>query len=294
MTNILIIGHTGFIGSTLYNYLKGKEGVSVSFFDTRVSFDSADRLTHYLASNRFDYIYFLADVNGNSSWLKANSYHQFSLNVSLTISFINAVIASASLSKVIYLGSVWSMPLNIFSAAESDFINCCPSGPLRPYALSKKLTYDALSLAKAQHGLSFTYFITCTVAGPNDLSDHLIPTIYRKILSGERVVNIYSDGSEVRSFIHVLDLVRGLYSLRDASEDVLNLSSNNVHSILDVCHSIRDVVGDQVDFTFSSTPGSLLPTLSTALSESTYSWPSAFETMSLHAIIDDIFSPLVL
>ena len=292
MKKVLVIGHTGFIGSHLYQFLLEQDDVNVLVFNHRISPKSQPDLIAFLERNDFDYIYFLADINGNSSWLKSNSYDQYSLNTSLSILFIDAVIASCTNPKIIYLGSVWSMPLNVESASESNFVNSCPAGELKPYSLSKKFIYSALHLARLQYNLNFTYFITCTVAGPNDKSDHLLPTLYRKVLEGCNPINIYSDGSESRSFIHVLDLVKGLYLLRDIPNEVMNISSNNSSTIFNLCECIQDYIGSSIRFSFSSNPGSYLPSLSTALSESACGWPSAFELQTLDAIIKDIFHTL--
>ena len=292
MTKVLVVGHTGFIGSSLVSFLRGIDSVEVFTFSQRITWESKSALISFLRLHDFDYAYFLADVNGNSSWLSLKSYSQFSLNSSLSLLFIDSIVASETSPKVIYLGSAWSMPPNVASATESDFINSSPSGRLKPYALSKKVTYDALHLAKSEHGLAFTYFITCTVVGPTDRSDHLIPTLYRKIKDGQSGLEINSDGSEIRSFIHVSDLVKGLFLLRDVPHEVFNLTSGNSDSIYDLCQFIKDHLDRKIDFSFTSTPGIHLPLLSTELSESACCWPSAFRLKPLRAIIEDVFSTL--
>ncbi len=131
--------------------------------------------------------------------------------------------------------------------------------PINPYGESK-LAAEALirGWAKA-YDANYVIFRYFNVAGTNKTGKigikgavltHLVPVVIDSALDTNKVMNVYGndypteDGSCIRDFVHVVDLVRahilGLeWSIKNKKSDIFNLGSSSGFSVLQVLNEAK-------------------------------------------------------
>jgi UDP-glucose 4-epimerase len=139
--------------------------------------------------------------------------------------------------------------------------------PLSPYAATKLSNEKQIELWAKACGGSYGVARFFNVAGvfrglvgdQHDPEPHLIPRVVASIVSNSEIVvngNDFQtpDGSAIRDYVHIEDLVDGLLSLMSlchaGKSGVFNLGSGTGHSVLDVVRSAERVIGNEARITF--------------------------------------------
>ena len=287
MDDILITGDKGFIGSRLKKFInQNPEKTNIFTLPCKILYENIFILEEYFSSiKKLNYIFHLADLNGNAKWLAKNNYTQFDANTKSFSILLNLIVKFHPNAKLICLGSAWAYPSNKSIVEEIDFGSYPLISGLESYAKAKIYQYDLLNFAKKEKGLNFTFFPTCTIFSSSETSDHLIPTLKKRIKSNPDKIEIYTDGNELRSFLHVDDLVFALYCFKDYSNNIMNISSNQRMTIKQVVESITKSLLFKGEVNYSSKKGLNTPKLSLVLSELEYQWPSKYKLKDLNSIL---------
>ena len=250
----LVTGAGGFVGRNLIRHITSKEPQSIVLSLPRGSdlTDSLATRNFFEGTQRLDYIYHLADKSGNHKWTTEHSFDQFSTNCKMHLNVLEAWKSYQPQAKLIFVSSVWAYPENLTIASESDYW----AGPLQAgiahFGYSKKLVDVALHAARQQYGLSGSTLVLGTCYGPGDASDHLIPTIIRRMKDDPESLQVYGTGEECRDFVFISDQVAALHAHKDTSFDLLNISSGKVTSIREVVETIVELSGYMGKVCFSS------------------------------------------
>lgn len=139
--------------------------------------------------------------------------------------------------------------------------------PISPYAATKLSNEKQIELWARACGGSYGVARFFNVAGvyrglvgdQHDPEPHLIPRVVASISSGAEIVvngNDFktSDGSAIRDYVHIEDLVDGLLSLmrlcHAGRSGAFNLGSGKGHSVLEVVRSAERVIGEVAKITF--------------------------------------------
>lgn len=122
--------------------------------------------------------------------------------------------------------------------------------PISPYGIGKLALENYLSYFGARHGLKSTVLRISNPYGPRQHPNRrqgLIPIALRQIESGLPIVQ-FGDGSMVRDYVFVSDLVRMIVALvgQDALHHVYNLGSGSGLTVTEVLEALRRVTN--VDF----------------------------------------------
>jgi GDP-L-fucose synthase len=135
---------------------------------------------------------------------------------------------------------------------ESELWGTEPEPYLFAYAFTKKALLVGQRAYCREFGLEASSLVLPTVYGPGgDYSEMshvigaLIGKFVRAVEKGEDTVEVWGDGSQVREFIHVQDVVDGLLLVaqRPIGSDVLNLGSSRSVSIRHLVDIIAGTVG---------------------------------------------------
>ncbi len=155
--------------------------------------------------------------------------------------------------------AVYGIPASV--PIKEDF----PYDPVSPYGESKGMVEKLLHWFDLIHGvrsISLRYF-NASGADPeaglgeeHDPETHLIPLLFRSILTGEPITIFGEDyatpdGTCIRDYIHVNDLAAAhlvaLESLLvDGSSDVFNVGAGSGHSVREVLRAVEEVTGKKV------------------------------------------------
>ena len=223
-TKIYVAGHNGMVGSAILRRLRA-DGYENLIVRDRLTLD----LLNQSAVNRFfeeekpEFVFFAAARVGG---IMANMTHQADfLYENLQIQ--NNVMHAASKNetkKFIFLGSSCIYPRDCPQPIKEEYFLSSPFEPTNEgYAIAKiagmKLC-DFLTREGVWDGISI---IPCNLYGPGDNFDpessHVMAALVKRFVdavhSGARTVTCWGTGNPQREFLHVDDLVRGMFMLLD-------------------------------------------------------------------------------
>ena len=270
MPKVVVIGANGFIGSHLVDALAAS-GFEVSAFDRFGSRDPSftaknvrifrgdflSRADLEIAVQGQDFVFhFLSSTNPATS--QSDSTLDIRTNVVQTVELLEACV-KANVKHFYFAstgGAVYGpQQLDLFS--END-----PTLPVSPYAIGKLSIENYLRYFDVVHGLASTTLRISNPYGPRQKAHRrqgFIPIALRQILLKEPVVR-FGDGTMVRDYIYVGDLVAMIVKMVDASRkfSTYNVGSGVGHSVSEVLDALRFVTKSDFTIVEEPTPASFV------------------------------------
>lgn len=273
---ILVTGGTGFIGGHLVARLLQEEAVVVipyididplSVFaknklNKQVILESIDitdteKIVDFTKKHTVDYILHLA---AQTIVTKAyeNPYLTLKTNIIGTISVLEATRINSKIKGVIVASSD-----KAYGKTKNAYTEKSPLLGDHPYDVSKS-SADLIS-----HSYFVTYNTPVVVTrfgnvyGEGDSHfERLIPGLCRSIINKE-IFEIRSDGTYVRDYIYVEDVVEGymilLQKIDSIHGEVYNFSSSDMLSVLDVIKKAEKIFGVTIPFDIKNTAKNEIP-----------------------------------
>ena len=230
MKNLLVTGGCGFIGSNYINYIFEKYNdfniinidamyycASENNIDCNVrnserytlikgNLCSYDLVYHVIVSYKIDYvIHFAAQSHVQNSFEDALQYTKD--NVFGTHNLLEAARKYGKVKKFIHVSTDEVYGESMIEHHETKKTEESILCPTNPYAATKA----SAELIAQSYYYSFNMPIIITrgnnVYGPNQYPEKIIPR-FIKLLNENNKVTIQGDGSNVRAFIHVYDVVK--------------------------------------------------------------------------------------
>jgi len=259
MTNILITGISGFVGSHLVNYLKQKgENNIVGIIRDRISSmwldEALDNVTlvqgdirnfgllkRVIGHYSIDQIYhFAASAQVKEAW--KDPIGVFQTNVIGTVNLLEAVRQidngnnrSGNKIRVLIFNTdkVYGEKLN---ATEDD---CYESS--EPYATSKVCQAMVVKSYNYTYGSNVIMPSFCNVFGLDLFNSRLIPNVVKSCIRGEQPI-IFTNDQSVREYIYISDVVNSLVSLMNFNSEHItyNISTGYVYNQEEVILKILD------------------------------------------------------
>ncbi len=242
MSNILVSGGLGFIGSHLVDELvfQGHNIVVIDDLSTGniknlnknvvlYKKNINDNLDDIFYHTSFDYVFHLAaKINLRESIKSPKDY--FKTNVTGSINLIDCCIKH-KIKKFIFSstgGAIYD-PLTTMPWNEQSLAN-----PASPYGLSKLVIENYLKMAKELYGLRSCSLRYSNVFGARQYGtgSGIISIVINKALNNKEIV-IFGDGEQSRDFIHVSDVVSANIAAMNL-EGVHNVSSGETTSINEI------------------------------------------------------------
>jgi nucleoside-diphosphate-sugar epimerase len=257
MTNILITGGAGFIGSSLADKMVEDPSFEVVIADnlltgtlrrlpsskfTNWKFIKAD-VNHYddiaaiMLAHKFDYVFHYAAVVGVQRTL-ANPV--MVLNDIAGIRNVLELSKNTGVKRVYFSSSseVYGEPVE-FPQNE----NTTPLNSRLTYAVVKNVGEAFLRSYHREFNLDYTIFRFFNTYGSKQSNDFVISRFIRAAVAGNDI-HIYGDGQQTRTFCHIEDNVEAtLKSLRMGHfiNDVVNVGSDKEISILHLAETILEL-----------------------------------------------------
>ncbi len=261
---ILITGAAGFIGSTLADRLlaEGREVVGLDSFDPYYpeamkrenlrfaeahsnfrlevgDIRDAEQVERIFAEGRFEAVVHLAALAGvRPSWQRPTAYAD--VNVTGTSVLLDAAVRHGNPRFVFASSSSVYGERSDGPFKESDRVD----RPISPYAATKKAGELVAHTFHHAHGLSATCVRFFTCYGPRQRPDLAIRLFAEKMLRGEPIP-IYGDGSSLRDFTYIDDIVDGLTRAvdKDLGYVILNFGAGRMVSILEFVEVLEQTLG---------------------------------------------------
>ncbi|MAB47541.1 MAG: epimerase [Flavobacteriaceae bacterium] len=264
MTNILITGGAGQLGSSLAAKLSLRNDVTVVVIDNlstgkrskvlqndNIKFIRADvndynDIISIFATYKFEYVFHYAAVVGVERTLKKP------INVLNDIDGIKNILSlskNSGVKRVFYSSSseVYGEPFEIPQNEKTT-----PLNSRLPYAIVKNVGEAFFKAYKKEYDLDYTIFRFFNTYGPMQSNDFVIPRFVRLALNNQPIP-IYGDGSQTRSFCYIDDnvdtCINALYN--DAYvNDVLNVGNEKEISVLELAQKVIKITNSSSEIIF--------------------------------------------
>src|SRR5678815_449158 len=171
---------------------------------------------------------------------------------------LNVLVAAreARVRRVVYAGSSSAYG----NSATLPKVETMPTAPLSPYALQKLVAEQYCQMFTTLYGLETVTIRYFNVFGPRqDPSSPysgVISLFISALCEGRRPV-IYGDGEQTRDFTYVSNVVDGVLRAAQApataSGEVINVATGGRISLNQLFHTIRDLVGADVEPVYEET-----------------------------------------
>jgi nucleoside-diphosphate-sugar epimerase len=214
---ILVTGHKGFIGTEVYAKLKA-DGYNVT------GMDIGDRLP----DTKFDYIIHL----GARTLIRKSKelpYEYFEDNVGLTMRMLE--VARKRGSAIVYATS----------GSVSEATN--------PYSLGKKQSAEWIELYQKLYNIRRYTLKFYNVYGPTCRKGAVY--LFCNAVLKSLPVTVYGDGSHIRDFIHVKDIVKVIERIVDGkvAEGVHEIGTGKGTSVMELIKNIEKKTGKKLQIT---------------------------------------------
>ena len=239
MANVLVTGGAGFIGTHLCQFLHDNSHQVISLDNNHTGERPWECITADVRDSlQLDGIDAIVHLAAQISVPRSIEHpdETLSVNVDGTSSIISAA-ESSGVKKIIFASSAAVY-------GDSDQIPIPEDAPLipqSPYAVSKIVGEELLRRSQVQT-CALRFF---NVYGPNQSISGgyaaVIPA-FKNAVANNMQCNIYGDGTQIRDFIHVSDLVRIIEQAIEASElpSEMNIASGEGTTVL----QLIDILGE--------------------------------------------------
>lgn len=265
MTNYLVTGGMGFIGSALVKKLSKNKNNIIYVLDNKSRHRSYQKLNlenikYFFGDIRnfkisflpkIEIVYHLAYINGTENFYK---YPKDVLDVGIngTINLIKQINSNGkNVRKFVYASSseVYQQTKIIPTPEEMDLKVPNVLNPRFTYGGSKILG-EQLTLFYLNSRVKKTIFRPHNFYGPNMGYNHIIPEIYDKIIKASKnnlkkkiSLVIEGTGNETRSFCYIDDAVKAIIKSANSNKyQILNIGNNDEIKIINLVKKILKIM----------------------------------------------------
>ncbi|HVQ44191.1 MAG TPA: NAD(P)-dependent oxidoreductase [Candidatus Saccharimonadia bacterium] len=264
---VLVAGGLGFVGAHVIEELLRQDakviclyrGGDTKFFHKRgldvsnLTFQKIDLLDSHgvnLVTQNADVLINCAALDGNAEFKRKNAAKILDSNLRIVSNLLNAAVEN-SISDVVLLSSAEVYPGQVSNPIrESDDYRKNWDYTDNGYVLSKRFSEIMGEAFRSQYGIKIYHPRPANIYGPRDhfgsAMNRVIPSMIKKI-ADDQDVEIWGDGSQVRSFVYVTDAAKGILGMvENEFDDYLNIGSPEAISVLELANRIGDLQGKKV------------------------------------------------
>lgn len=241
---VLITGHKGFVGQEYVRYFE-RQGSQVTGVDIKEGNDCREFFK--TCTEQFDLIVHLAAIVGGRETIE-NDPLTVATDLSIDAEFFNWVVRTKQ-PKVIYFSSSAAYPIHLqtkdsdYNLKESDINLSDMRSPDFTYGWAK-LSGEYLSEFAKQYGVKVYVFRPFSGYGETQDLDYPFPSFIKRVVDEVDVFEIWGDGTQVRDFIHIEDIVEA--TMKAVELDVqgpINLGNGVPISFNELSETIFKVAG---------------------------------------------------
>ena len=260
---IYIAGHRGMVGSAILRKLK-ELGYTNIITSTKgdLNLKNQEAVRNFFWSNKPEYVFLCAAKVGG---IKANSESKADFiydNLMIQSNIIHSA-KHFGVKKLLFLGSSCIYPKLCPQPIKEEYLL---TGSLEPsndaYAIAKIAGIKMCQSFNQQYGTNFISVMPTNLYGYNDNYDlnnsHVLPAMIRKFheakINNVPHVEIWGDGTPMREFLFVDDLVEACLHLMDNYNDseIVNIGTGEDITIKDLAYLVKEVVGFEGNIFFNT------------------------------------------
>jgi nucleoside-diphosphate-sugar epimerase len=263
---VLVTGGAGTIGAAVVRRLLDEPDLAVRVSDQRAApawmtsaceVHTADLREVANARDAIagcDGVVHLAAIVGGIANFHKLPYTLSEVNADLYTAIFHAAL-ERELERFLYVSSSMVFERATEFPTTEGHIDACPT-PISAYGFSK-LTGEVFTLAAhEEHGLPYTICRPFNAYGPGEMPDdepgiaHMVPDLIKKVLAGQRPLQIFGSGEQTRTLTYVDDIADGIVTaLRHpaALNEDFNISAGEELTIAQAAELIWEVCGMPVE-----------------------------------------------
>jgi UDP-glucose 4-epimerase len=259
-----ILGASGFIGSGLTNhFITNKTEIELHLFSRNII--KNDNFPRNIKFHKFDLnekknlkelyevdilYYLISDGIPLTSW--NSPIDEFVKNLIPFVTLIEKI-KTGKLKKIIFTSSAGT----IYGQSKDKISENSLKFPFSPYGIAKLTTEYFLDYFKMKHNISYEIYRISNIYGPNQKINKglgLINTLIENHVNGKETI-IYGDGSTLRNYIYIRDVVTILGKSIDNNlneSNIINLASNDNLSINNIITVIEKTISQNLKIKYST------------------------------------------
>ncbi len=274
MSRVLVTGGAGTIGAAVVRRLLADPLYEVRVSDQRLApqwmregcevhtGDLRERAEAHNATDGCSHVIHLAAIVGGIANFHRLPHTLTEVNNALYNSVIRAAL-DLEVERFVYVSSSMVFERAQLFPTPEDYLPDCPV-PISAYGYSKLTGEVYCRAAHQEHGFPYTICRPFNAYGPGEMPDeepgiaHAVPDLIKKVLSGQRPLEIFGSGEQTRTLTHVDDIADGIVTAMSSpaglGED-FNISASRELTVAEIARVIWEACGeDPEDFALEHLP----------------------------------------
>ena len=245
---IVVAGHTGLVGSAIFELLKEKGEDLVGINRKVVDLLDRTKTFEFIQDIKPSVVIDSAAIVGGIGANNAHPVEFLSQNLQVQTNLMDAAHA-ASVERFVFLGSSCIYPRDCPQPIKEEFLM---TGPLErtnsAYAVAKIAGIELVKSYRKQHSRSWISLMPTNIYGPRDNfnleTSHVLPALINRFVTaqsqGINRVTLWGSGKPKREFLHAADLASAtLFALEKYDQDEhLNVGTGVDMKILELAQLI--------------------------------------------------------
>jgi nucleoside-diphosphate-sugar epimerase len=274
VTRVLVTGGAGTIGAAVVRRLLRDGAWEVRVSDQRGAPDwMASRCEIHRGDLRLageagramsgcSHLIHLAAIVGGIANFHRLPHTLLEVNAGLYNSVFHAALEER-IERLLYVSSSMVFERATVFPTPEEHVRECPA-PWSAYGFSKLAGEVWCRALNDEHGLPYTICRPFNAYGPGELPDaepgiaHAVPDLIRKVLSGQRPLEIFGTGEQTRTLTHVDDIADGIVTALGhpaAENEDFNVSASDERTIADIARIVWEACGrDPSEFELRQLP----------------------------------------
>ena len=170
----------------------------------------------------------------------------------------NAVVRAAieeGLERFVYVSSSMVFEQATEYPTTEEHIWECPV-PRSAYGFSKLTGEVYVRAADDEHNLPWTICRPFNAYGPGEMPEqepgiaHMVPDVIRKVLAGQRPLQIFGSGEQTRTLTHIDDIADGIVTAMSSDAGLredFNISASDERTVAEIARIIWEECGEDPD-----------------------------------------------
>lgn len=250
---IVVAGHTGLVGSAIYELLKSRGENVVGVNSSVVNLLDRKRTIEFIQDMKPQLVIDSAAIVGGIGANNSFPVDFLSKNLQIQNNLMDAS-HEADVERFVFLGSSCIYPRDCAQPIKEEYLM---TGPLErtnsAYAVAKIAGIELIKSYRKQFNRRWIALMPTNMYGPGDNFDletsHVLPAFINRFVtakrSGAKSVTLWGSGSPKREFLHTHDLAEAVFlaSEKYDSEEHLNVGTGKDLSIKELAILVAKKAG---------------------------------------------------